>query len=105
MPPIAEEAFGQRSSVGDTQQSVSEHSNTEGTRNQAALGPKPQRKHFFSPLDPAYADAVHRDAETVEYSPDEERAVRKKIDNTVLPLVICSYIFNQFGGFVYTAML
>ncbi|KAF9051499.1 MFS general substrate transporter [Panaeolus papilionaceus] len=95
MSAISEEAHGRHSSARDTERSMSEHSNIEGTHNQAALGPKPRRKHF-SPLDPAYADAVHRDAESVEFSPEEEKAVRKKIDNIVLPLVICSYIFNQF---------
>ncbi|KAF9564096.1 MFS general substrate transporter [Agrocybe pediades] len=78
------------------EKSTSEHSNKEGTLHQSELGPKAHRKHFFSPLDPAYADAVHRDAESVEYTADEERAVRRKIDNVVLPLVICSYVFNQF---------
>lgn len=72
MSAISEEAHGRHSSARDTERSMSEHSNTEGTQNQAALGPKPRRKHFFSPLDPAYADAVHRDAESVEFSPEEE---------------------------------
>ncbi|KAF8800650.1 MFS general substrate transporter [Phlegmacium glaucopus] len=63
----------------------------EGTLHQANLGlAKPKRKHFFSQLDPASADAVHRDAETIEYSIEEKRVVKKKIDNIVLPLVICS---------------
>ncbi|KAF8958103.1 MFS general substrate transporter [Flammula alnicola] len=75
---------------------ISEHINKEGTAYQSELGPKPKRKHFFSSLDPAYADAVHRDAEDVEFTAEDERAVKKKIDNTVLPLVICSYVFNQF---------
>ncbi|KAF8892997.1 MFS general substrate transporter [Infundibulicybe gibba] len=70
--------------------------NTQGTAHQEKLGPKPKRKHFFSSLDPAYADAVNRDAAAVEYTEEEERAVKRKIDNTVLPLVICSYVFNQF---------
>ncbi|RDB17127.1 hypothetical protein Hypma_001651 [Hypsizygus marmoreus] len=56
----------------------------------------PGRKHFFAALDQAYADAVHNDAAGVEYDDVEERAVRRKIDNRVLPLVICSYVFNQF---------
>lgn len=44
----------------------------EGTLHQKELGPKAQRKHFFSPLDPAWAEAVHRDAELVQYTPEEE---------------------------------
>ncbi|KAG6855161.1 hypothetical protein H0H87_007447, partial [Tephrocybe sp. NHM501043] len=39
---------------------------------QAQLGFKATRKHFFAPIDSAYADAVHRDAETVEYTDKEE---------------------------------
>ncbi|EIM87467.1 MFS general substrate transporter [Stereum hirsutum FP-91666 SS1] len=70
--------------------------NTEGTFHQAQLSFKPTRKHFFSPLDPSYANAVHRDAATVQFTLEEERKVRRKIDNRVLTLVILSYIFNQF---------
>ncbi|KAF7342036.1 MFS general substrate transporter [Mycena venus] len=72
------------------------HPNKEGEYHQSQLGPKPSRKHFFSPLDPAYADAVNRDAETVQFTEAEERAVKHKIDVVVLPLIVCSYIFNQF---------
>ncbi|KAJ3760004.1 MFS general substrate transporter [Lentinula raphanica] len=61
----------------------------EGTARQNELGPKLKRTHFFSPLDPAVAEAVNRDAETVEYTADEEYKVKRKIDNVVLPLVIC----------------
>ncbi|KAF8065095.1 MFS general substrate transporter [Lyophyllum atratum] len=68
----------------------------DGTYNQAQLGFKAKRKHFFAPIDAGYADAVHRDAETVEYTEEEEKQVKRKIDRTVLPLVVCSYIFNQF---------
>lgn len=51
--------------------------NREGDYHQSQMGPKPTRKHFFSPLDSGYADAVHRDAETVEFTEAEEvRAVR-----------------------------
>ncbi|KAF9474852.1 MFS general substrate transporter [Pholiota conissans] len=83
-------------SIEEVEKTSSEHTNKDGDAHQAALGPKAKRKHFFSPLDPAYADAVHLDAEAVEYTAEQERAVRRKIDNTVLPLVICSYVFNQF---------
>ncbi|KAJ7177895.1 MFS general substrate transporter [Mycena filopes] len=72
------------------------HANKDGEYHQSQLGPKPTRKHFFSPLDPSYADAVNRDAEAVEFTEADERAVRRKIDFVVLPLIVCSYIFNQF---------
>jgi len=52
--------------------SVDTDNSSEGTYHQLALGAQPKRKHFFSPLDPAYADAVHKDAEAVEYTEDEE---------------------------------
>jgi len=56
-----------------------EHSLKEGTLHQAKLElNKPERKHFFSQLDPAYADAVNRDAETIEYSIEEEVRWRSK---------------------------
>lgn len=44
----------------------------EGTARQNELGPKLKRAHFFSPLDPAVAEAVNKDAETVEYTPEED---------------------------------
>ncbi|KAI8990724.1 MFS general substrate transporter [Trametes punicea] len=69
----------------------------EGTFYQAPVAGKlTQRKHFFSPPDAALAEAVNRDADNVEYTKEEESAVRRKIDLRVLTLVICSYIFNQF---------
>ena len=103
------------SSPGGSKRSIEEaekvldHPNKEGTSHQSELGPKAKRKHFFAPLDPAYADAVNKDAEFVEFTVDEEvwfsscfcnyvradaiyqRAVRKKIDTTVLPLVVCRF--------------
>ncbi|EGO26897.1 hypothetical protein SERLADRAFT_436717 [Serpula lacrymans var. lacrymans S7.9] len=79
---------------------------------------KGRLRQLFSPLDSSLASAVHKDAECVEYTTKEERAVKRKIDNRVLTLVICrqvshilrshtsatylvslrydSYIFNQF---------
>lgn len=45
---------------------------TEGTHHQLALGGQAKRKHIFSSLDSVYAAAVHEDAETVEYTPEEE---------------------------------
>lgn len=73
-----------------------EKANAEGTMYQSQLGEKAIRKHFFSPLDPAFAEAVHKDAEGVQYTEEEEKAVRHKIDLRVLSLVVCSYTFNQF---------
>ncbi|KAJ6550729.1 MFS general substrate transporter [Mycena sp. CBHHK59/15] len=75
---------------------ISHGINAAGEYHQAQLGARPTRAHFFSPLDPGYADAVNRDAEGVEYTEAEEHAVRHKIDVVVLPLIVCSYIFNQF---------
>ena len=45
---------------------------TEGTHHQLALGGQAKRKHIFSPLDAVYASAVHKDAEMVEFTPEEE---------------------------------
>lgn len=63
----------------DIEKSESSHSshqkeqgNEDGTLHQSGLGPKPHRRHFFSPLDPTYAEAVNRDAEDVKYTPEEE---------------------------------
>ena len=42
-----------------------------GISHQAKLGLRLKRKHFFSQVDPASADAVHRDAEVVEYSTED----------------------------------
>ncbi|KAJ7481694.1 MFS general substrate transporter [Mycena latifolia] len=73
------------------------HANKSGEYHQSQLGPKPTRKHFFSPLDPGYAEAVNLDAETVEYTEAEERAVMRKIDFVVLPLIVCRYVaFSLF---------
>lgn len=59
-------------SPDEVEKTSSQHTNKEGTLYQSELGPKAHRKHFFSPLDPAHSDAVHRDAESVEYTEDEE---------------------------------
>ena len=56
----------------DTEASYEHSPDTEGTTHQSAIGPKPTRKHFFSPLDSTYADAVHKDAETVQFTPEED---------------------------------
>lgn len=84
------------STNSDVEKTSAEEFNTEGTVHQSRLGPKPNRKHFFSPLDSNYAEAVHKDASTVVFTPEEEYKVKRKIDNRILPLVIASYLFNQF---------
>ncbi|KAI0046772.1 MFS general substrate transporter [Auriscalpium vulgare] len=73
-------------------------SETEGTYHQLQLLTQrtPKRRYFFSPLNPAYAQAVHEDARTVQYTDKDEAAVRRKIDLRVLSLIIVSYNFNQF---------
>ncbi|THV05757.1 MFS general substrate transporter [Dendrothele bispora CBS 962.96] len=51
---------------------------------------------LFLPLDREYMDAVHQDAEVVVYEDggDEEKKIRRKIDNRILPLVILSFVCN-----------
>ncbi|KAG6827292.1 hypothetical protein H0H92_012457 [Tricholoma furcatifolium] len=56
------------------------------------------RKHFFSPIDPKHAEAVHRDATTVVYTEEEEKRVKSKIDRTILPLVIISFVYRTNIG-------
>ena len=72
----------------DIEEARVEASNSEGTLHQAALGERAKRRHFFSALDREVADAVHKDAETVEFTEAEEKEVRRKIDRRVLSLVI-----------------
>ena len=48
------------------------NSSNEGTYHQLALGGQAKRTHVFSSLDSGFAEAVHRDAETVEYTSEEE---------------------------------
>ncbi|KAI9056451.1 MFS general substrate transporter [Trametes sanguinea] len=63
----------------------------EGTFHQARVAGQVRRKHFFSPPDAALAEAVNRDADNVEYTEEEEKAVRRKIDMRVLTLVVSRY--------------
>ncbi|KAG5636315.1 hypothetical protein H0H81_008429 [Sphagnurus paluster] len=86
----------QRRSSSSGREEEEKNVDAQGTFHQSQLGLKAKRKHFFAPTDQSYADAVHRDAETVEFTEEEERIVRRKIDKSVLPLVVCSYVFNQF---------
>ena len=51
---------------------VEEKQNSEGTLFQSRLGFKPARKHLLSRPDQEYAEAVHKDAANVEYTPEEE---------------------------------
>ncbi|RDX40819.1 MFS general substrate transporter [Lentinus brumalis] len=69
---------------------------SDGTFYQLQVSGKPVRKHFFSPPDGTLAEAVNRDADNVQFTDVEEKAVRRKIDLRVLSLVVASYIFNQF---------
>jgi hypothetical protein len=50
---------------------VEEQSNAEGSFHQGLLGGKANTS-LFKPLDGAFMDAVHRDAESVVYTPEEE---------------------------------
>jgi len=68
MSPLPEES---KQSIEEAEK-VLDYPNKEGTSHQSELGPKAKRKHFFAPLDPAYADAVNKDAEFVEFTEDEE---------------------------------
>lgn len=51
--------------------------NKQGTFYQSTSGTEIKRKHFFSPLDHSLADAVHKDAADVEYTPEEEASLTK----------------------------
>ncbi|KAI0822431.1 major facilitator superfamily domain-containing protein [Trametes gibbosa] len=62
----------------------------EGSFYQSQVIGKAERRHFFSPPDATLADAVNRDADNVEFTEEEERAVKRKIDVRVLSLVVCS---------------
>ncbi|KAJ3868982.1 MFS general substrate transporter [Lentinula novae-zelandiae] len=62
-----------------------------GVTHQGKLGARPKRRHFFSALDPNYAEAVNLDAENVVYTFEEDTRIKRKIDNRVLPLIICSF--------------
>ncbi|KAJ3741020.1 MFS general substrate transporter [Lentinula detonsa] len=69
-----------------------------GVSHQNELGARAKRRFFFSPLDSNYAKAVNLDAEHVVYTPEEDarRLIALptlKIDNRVLPLIICRYFF------------
>jgi len=50
---------------------VEEHANTEGSYYQGLLGGT-AKKNFFKPLDSEFMHAVHQDAESVVYTPEEE---------------------------------
>ncbi|KAF8624722.1 hypothetical protein AX17_007053 [Amanita inopinata Kibby_2008] len=93
-PHASEVDVERRSSTPDNLEE--DEARKEGTYYQSTLGPAAKRRHFFSPLDSSHAAAVHKDAENIEFSAEEEREVKRKIDNRVLPLIILSYVFNQF---------
>lgn len=61
--------------------------NPDGTfyQTQAALQPSARkRKHFFSPPPPQLSEAVNRDAETVEYTREEEVSSRRVARHSVV---------------------
>ncbi|KAH9848661.1 major facilitator superfamily domain-containing protein [Lenzites betulinus] len=68
---------------------MNESALADGTFYQSQVTGKAERKHFFSPPDATLADAVNRDADSVEFTEEEERIVKRKIDARVLTLVIC----------------
>jgi len=76
---------GSKQSIDEVEK-ISDHPNKEGTAYQSELGPKAKRKHFFSPLDAAYAEAVHKDAEFVEFTPEEEVRSASLISMTMADL-------------------
>ena len=47
---------------------------------------------FFGGLDRTAAEDIEREAENVTYTAEEERAVRRKVDLRVLPIIVLSYI-------------
>lgn len=57
---------------GDEVEHVQNLDNSEGTLFQSRLGFKQARKHLLSRPDEVYAEAVHKDAANVEYTPEEE---------------------------------
>ncbi|KZV74983.1 MFS general substrate transporter [Peniophora sp. CONT] len=73
-----------------------ENPNTDGTYHQSKLPPRIWYKALVTKLSPEHSAAVHADADQVVFSEVEEKKVRRKIDRVVLPLIVCSYIFNQF---------
>jgi hypothetical protein len=70
--PSKSSAVDTPSPVDEAQLTRSKQEAENGTLYQNVIGTKAPRKHFFSPLDPTLADAVHQDAETVQYSPEDE---------------------------------
>lgn len=47
---------------------------------------------FFGGLDRTAAEDIEREAENITYTAEEERAVRRKVDFRVLPIIVLSYI-------------
>lgn len=70
--PVQSSSSAANDDLEKIQVSTSASHNAEGSYYQSQLGPKPKRKHFFSSLDPSYANAVNRDAETVEFTAQED---------------------------------
>ncbi|KAF8336437.1 MFS general substrate transporter [Cantharellus anzutake] len=53
---------------------------------------------FFSGIERTAADEIEQMAESITFTEEEAKAVRRKIDLRVLPIIVFSYIFNQFGA-------
>ena len=64
--------LGKTNSTEEGRESLHNDNAAEGTHYQQALGGHAKRKHFFASLDQAFAEAVHKDAGTVEYTSEEE---------------------------------
>ncbi|KAJ3826542.1 MFS general substrate transporter [Lentinula raphanica] len=96
-------ALSQTPSLGlDVEKHISNASeswNQIGVAHQNEIGARPEKRNlfeFFSSPDSNYAKAVNLDAENVVYTHEEDTKIKRKIDNRVLPLIICSFLFNQF---------
>ncbi|KAF5344838.1 hypothetical protein D9757_001246 [Collybiopsis confluens] len=63
----------------------------DGVFYQNELGPRPKRRHFFSGVDFSHAQAVNLDAEKISFTLEEDHRIKRKIDNRILPLIICGY--------------
>lgn len=73
----------------------------EGTHHQSVLRSSAKLQKapsgLFSALDLDYADAVHRDAASVVFLEKDERAVRRKMDTRILPMIFCGFMFNRLN--------
>jgi len=98
---------GSKDSTDDEAPSGSSHVMVHGTQNQESLIRERERDgsyrksllrrlFFFYQKDDELADAVSGDAAEIEFTAEEDREVRRKIDKRVLSIILTSYLFNQF---------